>query len=176
MEQPRKVRIADVDCEQMLAKLCIVVLAAGAAGWQSPWPQAAQRMFDTSPEWRARQAELSAQSQAREDRRAAFARLVAAQEQAAQELLRATSGLDRGALASAADASRVAAAIAKVEEAAPCREEGAALIGVLADSTWRLVWTSSLVGEDAPAAGAPRARPAPPPRSCRSNTSTSPRT
>ena len=62
-------------------------------------------------------------------------------------LLQACEGLDRGALASPDDASRVAAAAAALEAASPCRLQGETLVSSL-QGRWVLVYDSALVRPD----------------------------
>ena len=66
-----------------------------------------------------------------------------AQQLAAAELIKSTSGLDRGSAASAEDAARVEASVQALEAISPCTLAGPALIDALAGSSWRLVYASS---------------------------------
>ena len=68
-----------------------------------------------------------------------------AQQLVAAELIKSTSGLDRGSAASAEDAARVEASVQALEAASPCTLAGPALIHALAGSSWRLVYASSFV-------------------------------
>ena len=68
-----------------------------------------------------------------------------AQQLVAAELIKSTSGLDRGSAASAEDAARVEASVQALEAASPCTLAGPALIDALAGSSWRLVYASSFV-------------------------------
>ena len=77
---------------------------------------------------------------------AADARAEAEADRTSRELLCATVGLDRGTLATGAEAARVEAAVAAFEAAAACKLQGSALLGALASAgAWKLVYTSSLV-------------------------------
>ena len=76
-----------------------------------------------------------------------------AQQLVATELIKSTSGLDRGSAASAEDAARVEASVQALEATSPCTLAGPALIDALAGSSWRLVYASSFV----PGSGTPEA-------------------
>ncbi|KAL3897484.1 MAG: hypothetical protein SGPRY_013043, partial [Prymnesium sp.] len=119
----------------------------------TPWPAPARKLFSSAPPSppslpdpelaeRTRR-ELARREEERKRR-----------EDAAQQLLRATLGLDRGALASASDAARVEAAVGRLQHAAPCKLEGLPLVDALQGTSWRLVYTSSLVDGSHPASKA----------------------
>ena len=63
---------------------------------------------------------------------------------AAEDVLAAASGLNRGSFASEREIARVEAAVATLENVAPCTLAGGALLSALCDSSWRLIYSSSL--------------------------------
>ena len=71
---------------------------------------------------------------------------------AAATVIRACAGLDRGLAASQNDAKMMLRAIEDLETAAPCTLEGEALSGYLS-GTWKLLYSSQLVGDQAAARG-----------------------
>ena len=87
---------------------------------------------------------LAAEEARRRAAAAADARAEAEADRTSRELLCATVGLDRGTLASGAEAARVEGAVAAFEAAAACELQGAALLGALSGG-WKLVYASSLV-------------------------------
>ena len=89
---------------------------------------------------------LAAEEAQRRAAAAEDARAEAEADRTSRELLCATVGLDRGTLATGAEAARVEGAIAAFEAAAACDLQGAALLGALASAgEWKLVYASSLV-------------------------------
>ena len=89
---------------------------------------------------------LAAEEAQRRAAAAEDARAEAEADRTSRELLCATAGLDRGTLATGAEAARVEGAIAAFEAAAACELQGAALLAALASAgEWKLVYASSLV-------------------------------
>ena len=87
---------------------------------------------------------LAAEEARRQVAAAADARAEAEADRASRELLCATVGLDRGTLATGAEAARVEGAVEAFEAAAVCELQGAALLGALSGA-WKLVYASALV-------------------------------